>query len=320
MKIALLSCLLLAAITLPAWNTLVVAQEKGTAAPTVIQDPYALYRKVGRVWVRRTTIAQNGGQYAVSTMDYEVIEVGAQHAVIRCQALDSRGRKMRNSGPTDTRIDFLASTKIAGTAVQLRVEAGEFPAVVTETKADDLTFKMWYSTKYGGLLLKSETPLAVTEVVQFHADARPPEAERKAVDDPYVLFRKKGRTWTHKSVTKLAGIDDLVSYMKYEITDVADDHAMYKAWILDKDKKPMAGMPEPTPMRIEFREYDQPAPDPRQPVQKAEEETITVEAGKFECLKTDVAGTKTWMSKKYPGLMVKMEGASNTMELIEYKD
>lgn len=141
-----------------------------------------------------------------------------------------------------------------------------------------------------------------------------------AAADPYALYKNKGRTWTHKSVTKVAGMDDMVSFMKYEVTEVADDHAMYKMWMLDKDQKPMAGMPEPTPTKVEFKKVEATAPVANAPKVEVKEESIEVKAGKYDCTVTEMSGTKTWMSKKYPGLMVKMEGASNSMELVEFKE
>lgn len=138
-----------------------------------------------------------------------------------------------------------------------------------------------------------------------------------AAADAYALYKNKGRTWTHKSVTKMAGMDDMVSYMSYEITEVAADHAMQKMTMLDKDKKPMAGM-EPTTSKIEFKTADAPAGNA--PKVETKEETVKVAAGEFECIVTEVSGTKSWSSKKFPGLLVKMEGASNSMELVEFKE
>ncbi len=140
-----------------------------------------------------------------------------------------------------------------------------------------------------------------------------------AAADPYALYKSKGRVWVHKSVTKIPGMDDSISHMKYEVLEVAADHAMYKMWMLDKDMKPMAGMPEPTATKIEFKTADTAAPAGNAPKVEVKEESIEVKAGKFDCTVTEMSGTKTWMSKEFPGLMVKMEGASNSMELVEFK-
>lgn len=136
--------------------------------------------------------------------------------------------------------------------------------------------------------------------------------------DAYALYKKEGRKWKLKSVTKMEGMDDMVSFMEYEITKVADDHAMQKMTMLDKDGKPMAGM-DPTETKIPFATAEAPACTGGEAVEM-KEETVKVEAGEFECYVTEVAGTKSYSSKKYPGLLVKTEGASNSMELIEFTE
>lgn len=135
--------------------------------------------------------------------------------------------------------------------------------------------------------------------------------------DPYVLYKKKGRKWTAKTTTKLEGMDDIISYFKAEVIKVGANSATVSYTVLDKDRKPMAGLPA-NETEIEFREAEDDWGD--RPEVKTTEETIKVEAGEFECTVTEVSGTKSWMSKKYPGLLVKMESGSMTTELIEYVD
>jgi len=134
--------------------------------------------------------------------------------------------------------------------------------------------------------------------------------------DVWALYKKEGRKWKHKSVTKMEGMDDMVSFMAYEITKVADDHAMQKMTMLDKDGNAMAGM-DPTETKIEFKTPeatgDAPADAP-----KPTEEEVEVAAGKFNCMVTEAAGNKTWTSKDFPGLLVKMEGGTTSMELVEF--
>ncbi|MBZ0135811.1 MAG: hypothetical protein K8I27_05520 [Planctomycetes bacterium] len=136
--------------------------------------------------------------------------------------------------------------------------------------------------------------------------------------DAYALYKKEGRKWKTKSVMKIEGQPDMVSFTEYEITKLADDHAMQKMTMLDKDGKPMAGM-EPTETKIEFKTAEAPACTGAE-APKMTEETVTVAAGEFECYVVENAGTKSWSSKKYPGLSVKMEGATMTMELIEFTE
>lgn len=137
--------------------------------------------------------------------------------------------------------------------------------------------------------------------------------------DPFALYKEEGRKWKHKSVTKMDGMEDMVSYTAYEVITVGDDAATYKMTMLDKDGEPMAGA-EPTETEVKFETPEVTDTGADAPEVETTEETITVEAGEFECTVTEMSGTKTWMSTKYPGLLVKMEGASNTMELVEFSE
>jgi hypothetical protein len=111
-------------------------------------------------------------------------------------------------------------------------------------------------------------------------------------------------------------MEDIISYVKTEVTEVADDHAMIKTTLMDKDKEPMAGM-EPTETKIEFQ-IAEPGEGEKAPEVKTTEETITVEAGEFACTVIETGGSKIWMSKDHPGLMVKLEHAYGTAELVEF--
>lgn len=143
--------------------------------------------------------------------------------------------------------------------------------------------------------------------------------------DAWALYRKKGNKWVHKMVTKMQGMDDMVSYMENEVISVDDKAAKVKMTMMDKDKKAMAGM-APTENEIKFetpKAADKPADKPVE----MKKETIKVAAGEFECYVTETeAGgskTKSWSSVKYPGLAVKSEttgSANSTMELIEWTE
>ncbi|CAG0979742.1 hypothetical protein PLCT2_01830 [Planctomycetaceae bacterium] len=134
--------------------------------------------------------------------------------------------------------------------------------------------------------------------------------------DVYALYKKKDRTWTHKN-----DFGGNVSHMKVQVVDVKDDHAMTKTWMLDKDMKAMAGMPEPEPVKVEFKKVEAPKDGTKcAPKVETKDETIKVAAGEFECTWTKTGDTETWMAKKYPGLIVKSKMAAGTMELVEFKD
>lgn len=155
-------------------------------------------------------------------------------------------------------------------------------------------------------------------------EAKP--AETKPGDtDAWALYKKKGRTWTMRTESDYSGFKN-TSYMKTEIIEVTETYAMVKYTMLDKDKKAFPGM-EPTETKLEFKTATGNGGTPAE-APKTEEETIKVEAGEFECVKTttEANGAKSivWTSKKTPGLLVKVVseagGGKTTMELIEFKD
>jgi hypothetical protein len=133
--------------------------------------------------------------------------------------------------------------------------------------------------------------------------------------DAFALYKKEGRKWKHKSVTKMEGMDDMVSFTQYEVIKVGDDAATYKMTTLDAEGKETYTADQ----EVKFEIPDAPACTGGE-APEVKEETIKVEAGEFECIVTDVSGTKSWTSKKYPGLVVKMEGANMTMELVEFTE
>jgi hypothetical protein len=137
--------------------------------------------------------------------------------------------------------------------------------------------------------------------------------------DAFALYKKKGTTWTTKNVTKIAGMDDMISYSKNEIVEVTDKSAKVKTWMLDKDQKPMAGMEAGTEYEVKF-ETPKVETGTDAPKVETKEETVKVEAGEFECIVTETGGNKVWSSKKYPGLMVKMTHASGSSELVSFKE
>lgn len=133
--------------------------------------------------------------------------------------------------------------------------------------------------------------------------------------DPFALYKKEGRKWKTKSVTKIEGMDDMVSFTEYEVTKVSDAEATYVMRTLDKDGKETSKMEQTIKFETPKAETTggEAAPEPTK-------ETVTVAAGEFECYVNDTAGTKSWSSVKYPGLSVKMEGATMTMELVEFTE
>ncbi|MBE7492853.1 MAG: hypothetical protein HS108_14015 [Planctomycetes bacterium] len=157
--------------------------------------------------------------------------------------------------------------------------------------------------------------------ITFEA-AKDKEKETGAPADPYALYRKKGRNWTTRMTVSMEGVTPFVNYSKTEVVTVEKDYAEIKMYFLDKDKQPMPGMPEPEPVRVEFKQADPAVPPAEQPAVETTEETIKVEAGEFVCYRVSIpdSGITSWTSKKYPGLAVKMESKTMTMELVEFNE
>lgn len=128
--------------------------------------------------------------------------------------------------------------------------------------------------------------------------------EKAAAADPYALYKKKGRNWTHKTAA---------GHMKVEVVELAEDHAMTKTWILDADKKPMAGMPEPEPTKVEFKTAEGTGTATGE-VKEPKKETVKAAGKDWKCVSYDDG--KTWMAEDMPGLIVKSEH----MELVEFND
>jgi hypothetical protein len=131
--------------------------------------------------------------------------------------------------------------------------------------------------------------------------------ETPSAADPYALYKKKGRNWTHKNT---AG----GTHMKTEVVELADDHAMIKMWTLDADKKPMEGMPEPEPTKIEFKKAEPVADTGGATPAEPKKETVKAAGKDWKCVSYDDG--KTWMAEDMPGLVVKSEH----QELVEFND
>lgn len=140
------------------------------------------------------------------------------------------------------------------------------------------------------------------------------------------VYKTKGNTWTLKTVSKY-GETEMVSYMKYEITEVGEKSAKYKIVMMDAEKKETFSMDD---QEYEFYEEtpseDGSADAGEMPEIDAWVVKIKVTAGEFETILwkygegKDVS--KTYIHKDL-GVIVKSEssgdGYSSSMELIELK-
>ena len=161
------------------------------------------------------------------------------------------------------------------------------------------------------------------------AQDKPKEEPKKAAAetvDAWALYKKKGRTWTHKSTTKMSGMDDMISYVKWEITEVSETECKYTMTMLDKDKKETFSQKDQVMKFETAKSTDGKTPETKAP--EMTEEKCKVEAGEYDCMKytMESAGTKTtsWMHKQYTSLVVKSHSKSDAYEsvyeLVEFKD
>jgi len=136
------------------------------------------------------------------------------------------------------------------------------------------------------------------------------------------VFNKPGRVWLLKQTTKFGSVET-TSYQRTEVKSCDDVEATVQFQSLDKDKKPLAGG-EAEETRVKLK------PDAASGDKPADlgKETINTEAGEFECAVSETrvgdTTTRTWVSIKYPGLVVKLTVKSASMEttslLVEFKD
>ncbi|MCB9932531.1 MAG: hypothetical protein H6841_03825 [Planctomycetes bacterium] len=116
--------------------------------------------------------------------------------------------------------------------------------------------------------------------------------------DYWYAYRTKGNSWTHRHTTDGQG-SEYINEMTYEVLQVQPDRALVRTT--------MSQLPNaPTETWIEFREGSEP---PMGNVSHSRE-TISVEAGEFDCTKTvfddgNIHST-TWTSRK-TGLLVRVE-------------
>ncbi|MCA8912667.1 MAG: hypothetical protein KDB82_13265 [Planctomycetes bacterium] len=141
------------------------------------------------------------------------------------------------------------------------------------------------------------------------------------------LYENVGRKWMLKRTSMIAGKEQ-VGYTSYEITDLGLDSCKLKTIALDAKKKAING--DGNTMEIQFNADNAMWCGPIANQEKTGEETIEAAGQKWECIvykdtkSVKDATTTSWMSKKYPGLWVKMttKGKYNdsTTELVEFKD
>ena len=130
--------------------------------------------------------------------------------------------------------------------------------------------------------------------------------EGPTASDPYAFYKVKGRSWTHKSTSKM-GETETISFIKYEITDVTDTEATQKMSMFDKDMKPNEWV-KPSESKIPFATATT-TDGTEAPKVETTEETIEAAGKSWDCTVTETEAngmkTKSWSSKEFPGLLIK---------------
>ncbi|MGE0432847.1 MAG: hypothetical protein AB7K09_06695 [Planctomycetota bacterium] len=133
-----------------------------------------------------------------------------------------------------------------------------------------------------------------------------------AAADAFALYKKDGRTWT---IRQEAG--GMVMLMKSKVSKVTKDGATVTTTTTKEDGTDMGMPPQEMPITFTAATGGTGGEMPKN-MPEVKEESVTVKAGTFNCIKMEMAGTTTWSSKEFPGLTVKMEGNGAKSELIEF--
>lgn len=167
-----------------------------------------------------------------------------------------------------------------------------------------------------------EKPATTPEhgIAEKPAETNPSET-RPPVEKIDSVFNKPGRVWLTKQTTKFGSVET-TSYQRAEVKSCDDVEATVQFQSLDKDKKPLPGG-EIQEARIKLK----PEPASGEKPTDLGKETVNTEAGEFECVVSEIRSgdttTRTWMSVKYPGLVVKLTVKSTGLEttgiLVEFK-
>lgn len=137
----------------------------------------------------------------------------------------------------------------------------------------------------------------------------------------FKLYEVAGRKWKVKRVTSPTseGADRFDKWFGYEVLEVLEDRAIVRHTAMDASGAPRK---DDTPANVEVR-FDADNVMFGTPIgcNKVKEESITVAAGKFDCIQYAGAldNTRIWVSKEYPSLVVRMTGNSGSSEVIEFE-
>ncbi|MBZ0135812.1 MAG: hypothetical protein K8I27_05525 [Planctomycetes bacterium] len=176
-------------------------------------------------------------------------------------------------------------------------EGGDGFAIMKFEWANGSSKISWYKTLED--LTKAHDDVAVTDKTTASGDGETAEAEE--VDDPYALYKKEGRNWTHELTGGMT--------MKTTVKEVTKEGATLETQVFMKGEP----LGDASTYEMEFTTAEGVEDSGVEPVKPIEKE-IECKAGTFDCVSYDEG--KTWLHKQYPGLIVKAQA----MELVEFNE
>jgi hypothetical protein len=180
----------------------------------------------------------------------------------------------------------------------ITVEAGAFACGVYESEDG----KAWLSEQWPSLMVRVTEETGEVELVEFDLG-----------HDGMRFYRTAGNFYVLRSTTSFGGMD-IESEMRMEVKSVKDGKAKYS--IVSMDANGNEQMNSEQTMDVPAKE------GVTMPYEDQVEETVTVAAGTFRCIKTEVEGSgmTMWM---HHGIIVKSTMSSDnikmTQELTELK-
>lgn len=188
----------------------------------------------------------------------------------------------------------------------------EFECRKHRETVNGLQVTTWVSTEYHPLIVKQTALGPDSSVIRTLSDFQSQKT------DPYLLYRKIGRSWTTRNTVELEGMDAMVTYNRTTVTKLSDDSVTCNMEMLDADMKPMAGVGA-TEYEIELTTSDDMAVYAEYAMgDQPKHEKKEIGIGEFDCYMTSYGDTMTWTSTQWPGLAVYMETDMMVMELIEF--
>ncbi|MBX3458788.1 MAG: hypothetical protein KF696_02345 [Planctomycetes bacterium] len=294
--------------------TVAIAQDKPKPNATTAIKPMELYRVAGRAWTYRLTEWNRGGSTRTGNERGSVTSSDGKLAAYKSSYTWEDGSGGGGSSGevklNDMDVEEKALADEALPEESLEMAGRGWVCRRHVTKEGDIEVTTWVSAEYHPLVIKQ------VKLGKDYCRIRKLTSFETGETDPWGLYRVDGRSWTVKSTTEIAGMDPMVSYVRYTVSKVTGKGATLTFDTLDKDKKAIEGIPaSETEIVFELAQAAGGAKD-EGPVMARERKKC--EVGEFDCWAVEVAGMKSWTSVAFPGLLVCIESKSHKSELVEF--